>query len=218
MTVPTSDRRTTGRTVPGAAADLGALGALAGARALRIGLISDSHIPEARAGLWEQVFTAFAGVDCILHGGDIHVIEVIDQLSAIAPTFVARGNGDDGSGGRRRVADDDRLRDSWLLDLAGVRVGMTHDLPIPEYPPGLTVANAKQRIFGTSAIDVIVYGHSHVEAIDLLDGTLCVNPGSPTYPHNLQTQLGTVGFLDLRDGRATASLWQLTERGVEPKA
>lgn len=191
---------------------------LARAASLRVGLISDSHIPEARAGLWDQVFSVFAGVDCILHGGDIHVIEVIDQLSRIAPTFVARGNGDDGSGGRPRVADDDRLRESWLLDLAGVRVGMTHDLPIPEYPPGLTVATAKQRIFGTADIDVLVYGHSHVESIDVLDGSLCVNPGSPTYPHNLQTQLGTVGFLDIRDRRATASLWQLTDSGAEPIA
>jgi uncharacterized protein len=194
------------------------LGPLTRAATLRVGLISDSHIPEARARLWDQVFTVFDGVDCILHGGDIHVIEVIDQLSRIAPTFVARGNGDDGSGGRPRVADDDRLQESWLLDLGGVRVGITHDLPIPEYPPGLTVASAKTRIFGTSAIDVLVYGHSHVESIDVLDGSLCVNPGSPTYPHNRQTQLGTVGFLDIRDGRATASLWQLTESGAEPMA
>lgn len=215
MTGPTSDPAPAGGADPTAATDLDAL---ARASALRIGLISDSHIPEARARLWDQVFSVFADVDCILHGGDIHVIEVIDQLSTIAPTFAARGNGDDGSGGRPRVADDDRLRESWLLDLAGVRVGMTHDLPIPEYPPGLTVAKTKQRIFGTSAIDVIVYGHSHVEAIDVLDGTLCVNPGSPTYPHNLQTQLGTVGFLDIRDGRAAASLWRLTESGAEPMA
>ena len=41
---------------------------------MRIGLISDTHIPEARAELWPQVYAAFEGVDAILHGGDIHCL------------------------------------------------------------------------------------------------------------------------------------------------
>jgi putative phosphoesterase len=180
-------------------------------RTVRVGLISDTHIPEARAELWPQVFAAFEDVDVILHGGDIHDIVVLDQLAELAPVYSARGNGEDGSAGRPIAPDHHRLRYSWLLDLAGVRVGLTHDLPIPEYPPRLTVERWKQRRFATSAIDVLVYGDSHVEGIDVVDSTLCVNPGSPTYPHNLNTQLGTIGFLDI-DGRVVrASLWQLTE-------
>ena len=67
---------------------------------LRIGLISDTHIPEARAELWPQVFDVFAGVDAILHGGDIHELFVLDQLAELAPLWSARGNGEDGSAGR----------------------------------------------------------------------------------------------------------------------
>jgi hypothetical protein len=52
-----------------------------------------------------------------------------------------------------------------------------------------------------------------VERLDLIGPTMCVNPGSPTYPHNLNTQLGTLGFLEIEDGRARASLWQLTDDG-----
>jgi predicted phosphodiesterase len=55
-----------------------------------------------------------------------------------------------------------------------------------------------------------------VEAIDTINGCLCVNPGSPTYPRNLDTQLGTIGFLDIVDGKAEATIWQLTETGIEP--
>src|SRR3954451_20110308 len=94
---------------------------------LRVGLISDTHIPEARAELWPQVFDVFRGVDSILHGGDIHDLVVLDQLNELAPLWSARGNGEDGSAGRPVAPDDDRLRWSWLLDLAGVRVGLTHD-------------------------------------------------------------------------------------------
>jgi hypothetical protein len=189
---------------------------LADRTSLRIGLISDTHIPEARRELWPQVFDAFQGVDCILHAGDIHDLIVIDQLSDVAPTFAARGNGDDGSGGRAIQPFDDRLREAWLLNLGGLRVGMTHDLPIPEYPPNLTLERALKRYFGRTDLDVVIYGDTHVEAIDHLGGALCVNPGSPTYPRNLDTQLGTIGFLEISGGQAEATIWQLTDDGIEP--
>jgi putative phosphoesterase len=184
---------------------------------LRIGLISDTHIPEAAPRLWPQVFDAFRGVDCILHAGDIHDLIVIDQLSEIAPTYAARGNGDDGSGGRPIQPDDPRLREGWLLTLGGLLIGLTHDVPIPEYPPHLTLDRAMQRYFHRTDLDVLVYGDTHVEQIDRIRGTLCVNPGSPTYPHNLDTQMGTIGFLEIAAGKAEATIWQLTvDEGLRP--
>ena len=46
--------------------------------ALKIGLISDTHIPEARPTLWPQIYDAFADVDLIFHAGDIHELYVLD--------------------------------------------------------------------------------------------------------------------------------------------
>jgi hypothetical protein len=181
-----------------------------------IGLISDTHIPEARFELWPQVFDAFRGVDAILHAGDIHDLVVLDQLHDIAPIWAARGNGEDGSGGRPIQPGHPRLRESWVLELDGLVVGLTHDVPIPEYPPHLTLERAMQRYFRRTDLDVLIYGDTHVEAIDTIGDTLCVNPGSPTYPHNLDTQLGTIGFLEISGGRAEATIWQLTEEGIAP--
>jgi putative phosphoesterase len=183
---------------------------------LRIGLIADTHIPEARAELWQQAYDAFRGVDAILHAGDIYDLGVIDELERIAPVWAARGNGDDGSGGRPVVADDPRLRNSWTVELGGLLVGITHVMPVPEMPPHWTVATACERYFPERRPDVVVYGDTHVEAVDHVDGVLCVNPGSPTFPHNLSVQLGTIGFLEIRDGSASASIWRLTEEGHEP--
>jgi len=185
-------------------------------RIMRIGLVSDTHIPEARAELWPQVFDAFRGVDAILHAGDIHDLVVIDQLHQIAPTWAARGNGEEGSAGRPVQPDHPLLREAWTLEMGGLKVGLVHDVPIPEYPPHLTLERAMLRYFGTTDLDVLIYGDTHVEAIDTLNGVLCVNPGSPTYPRNLDTQLGTIGFLDITDGKAEATIWQLTESGIEP--
>ncbi len=183
---------------------------------MRIGLISDTHIPEARQELWPQVFEAFREVDLILHAGDIHELRVIDELNEVAPIYVARGNGDDGSGGRAVLPDDERLQEAWSLELGGMAIGVTHIVPIPEMPPHLTLARALERLFPERRPDVIIYGDTHVEAIDTVDGVLCVNPGSPTFPHNLNTQLGTIGFLEIEEGRANATIWQLTDEGIDP--
>src|SRR3990170_132192 len=143
-----------------------------------IGLISDTHIPESRHELWPQVFDAFRDVDAILHAGDIHDLIVLDQLSDIAPLWAARGNGEDGSGGRPVQPGHPRLREAWVLEFEGITLGMTHEIPIPEYPPHLTVERAMNRYFGRSDLDVLIYGDSHVEAIDTIGKTLCINPGS----------------------------------------
>src|SRR3989304_6377645 len=79
---------------------------------MRIGLISDTHIPEAGRDLWPQVYDAFLGgnpagprVDLILHAGDMHVTDVLDWLEERVgvPVLACRGNGDDGGGGRYPV-------------------------------------------------------------------------------------------------------------------
>ena len=183
---------------------------------MKIGLISDTHIPEAQGKLWPHVIELFEGVECILHAGDIHELSVIDDLSTIAPTYAARGNGDDGGAGRQIQPDDERLREHWLLDLNGFKIGLTHYVPMPEIPPSLTVSNWIQRIFPDEKLDVMIYGDTHVEQIDHIDGVLCVNPGSPTFPHNLNLQYGTIGILDLGGERPGAEIFQITETGMEP--
>lgn len=192
------------------------LGTASHAGPLRVGLISDTHIPEARHELWDEVFHALDGVDLVLHGGDLHELSVLHALAELAPVYAARGNGEDGSGGRPVTPDDPRLRESWLLELGGVRVGLTHDLPVPEVPPHLTVARWFERRFGTTEVDVCVFGHTHVETIEVVGGALCVNPGSPTYPRNLNTQLGTLGLMEIEAGVVRARVLQLTADGPVP--
>jgi predicted phosphodiesterase len=47
---------------------------------MRIGLLTDTHLPSTIRHLWDEVKTAFAGVDLILHGGDIVTPRVLDWL------------------------------------------------------------------------------------------------------------------------------------------
>ena len=183
---------------------------------MKIGLISDTHIPEAMPSLWPHLFDEFQGVDCILHAGDIHHLSVLDELEKIAPVFAARGNGDDGSGGRDVQPDDPRLKEAWLIERNGFRIGLTHYVPMPQIPPNHTIDQWKERLFPGEALDILIYGDTHVEQIDLIGETLCINPGSPTYPHNLSLQFGTIGFLHLGETKPQAEIRQLNEIGSEP--
>ena len=151
---------------------------------------------------------AFEGVDCILHAGDLHTLEIVDELNRLAPVYVAKGNGD---------ADihDARLQDLWNLDLGGVRIGMIHRFPSPDRKSGAIIAAFRDRHFGTSAPDVVIFGHTHMESLHVVDNVLYVNPGSPTLPRNRSLRLGTIGILDIAARSVTATIHQLTASGVE---
>ena len=57
----------------------------------RIGLVSDTHMPERCDALPASLCAALGGVDLLLHAGDVGELLVLDRLSAIAPVVaVAR--------------------------------------------------------------------------------------------------------------------------------
>ncbi|MBE3577897.1 MAG: metallophosphoesterase family protein [Limnochordales bacterium] len=61
---------------------------------MRIGVISDTHVPVRARALPGEVFRIFAGVDLILHAGDLVALDVLEELQATAPVLAVRGNVD----------------------------------------------------------------------------------------------------------------------------
>ncbi len=181
---------------------------------MRIGLISDTHIPTAGSDLWPQVYDALRGVDLIMHAGDLHDTVVLDWLEKLAPVLAVSGNGDYGGWQRTEPPTDARLRESRVLTLDGpegqpLRIGLVHDLPLPEAPPQRTLAGLMKHFFG-GPVNVIVRGSTHAAEITTVKGVLIVNPGSPTFPNHQRLRLGTVGYLEIEDGRVRPSILQLT--------
>jgi len=173
-----------------------------------IGLVSDTHIPEARSTVFDEMYEAFRDCDLILHGGDMHDVIVLDWLEEVAPVIAVRGNGDDGSSGRPVAPDDARLAHNQLIHVQGLKIGMTHSFPELPYTGSMPLDPAMERHWG-GPVDVLVAGDTHVPHVTLREGVLIVNSGSPTYPRNLQTQLGTVGFLRIHEGQPEAWIEQL---------
>ena len=178
---------------------------------MRIGLISDTHIPEACEHLPPTVFDAFRGVDAIMHAGDVYVNDVLDELARIAPVIAALGNGDEGlDGHRHKLAPDERVREAHLIEIDGIRIGLVHAIPTPDETSREVFERAMDRHFG-GVVDVVVQGHSHVEGVARFGSTLVVNPGSATLPRNLVDVPGTVAILEVAGGNVTAEIIQLGE-------
>ena len=175
---------------------------------MKIGLIADTHMPGSIEALWPQASAILAGADVILHAGDLHTLDIVDHLCEIAPTYVSRGNGDIG-------IEDDRLRDTWLLELAGIRIGLTHHFPSPARKPAAHLEKHLARQFPEQQPDILIYGHTHLEDVRSVEGTLYINPGSPTLPRNQSLRFGTLGVMEIEPDHVHTRIFQLTESGAE---
>ena len=163
---------------------------------MKIGLISDTHYPEAPISLPDSVLEVFTSneVEMILHAGDIYDPECLDWLEKVAPTLACEGNGD-----FFRKIKDPRIEPTRVISVEGFDIGLTHGLAIPEMPPKRTIESVMQNEFG-QPVDIIVFGDTHTEEVVQVKNVLCINPGSPTLPHNLDHITGTVGILELNAG------------------
>lgn len=155
---------------------------------VRIGLVADTHLPSVIRLLDElgpEPREFFSTVDLILHAGDVTAPSVIDWCEQFAPTLVAEGNND--------IFDHPGLRDSHVVEEAGWRIGLVHTLR-PESRP---VDHILDEHLDGERVDVLVSGDTHLEKLEMREGVLLVNPGSPTLPHHKEFRLGTVGLLEL---------------------
>ena len=158
----------------------------AGASRYVVGLISDTH-----GLLRPDVFTALAGVDLILHAGDVGGDAILDELAAIAPVHAVYGNTD--PAGHPRPAD--RIE----RDVGGVSIHVSHGHEVGSPTPA--------KLLAAYEADVIVYGHTHKGLISRQGERLVVNPGAAgARRFHL---LPSVALLRIHDGRADAELISL---------
>jgi putative phosphoesterase len=123
---------------------------------LKIGVISDTHNHfDAR------IPALFAGVNHILHGGDIGLPWVILELESLAPVTAVLGNNDEGLA----------FKETEIVELAQ-RKFLIHHIVDPHRP-----AEPLRRRIVNENPDVVVFGHSHRPFNEVLGSTLYFNPG-----------------------------------------
>jgi putative phosphoesterase len=165
---------------------------------MRIGLISDTHIPLNAEKLPLQLPSVFTGVELILHAGDIYLTSVLDELGVLAPVLAAYGDGDARIGTKMGV--DLRLKKSHTINVDGVYIGLVHEIRFP----GVSL----EKVFDCP-VDIVVRGHSHEASIETHQGVTVVNPGSATLPNHQLNKAGTVALLDIVRRKVNARIVQL---------
>ena len=169
---------------------------------MRIGLISDTHIPHIEKQVPAIVAEAFQGVDLILHAGDIYMTSVLDDLEKIAPVLAAMGDDDDEF---EDTVADKRVKDVHILELEGQTACLIHVQP-HNLKKLMRQSNSSS---GQDKIpDIIVSGHAHFPMVSRVDNTLYINPGSPTFVH-YRRGLGSVGILEIDAKGAEARILDL---------
>ena len=154
---------------------------------MRLGVISDTH------GLFDDsIASIFAGVDWIIHAGDIGKLEIISRLEEIAPVVAVEGNNDwFGAFPTERVE-----------EFAGQTVMIRHI-----FGELHQLEEKDKKLVEQLRPHVVVFGHSHRPYQEMLGQTMLFNPGSAG-PRRFKLPR-TVGLMTLEESRAEARIVSL---------
>jgi putative phosphoesterase len=150
---------------------------------MRIGVLSDTHIPVAARKIPDKVLSLLKGVDLILHAGDILELSALDELEKIAKTEAVRGNMD-----YPDVLES--LPSRKVLEIGRFKIGLIHGWG----PPQSLVERLKKEF---TKVDCVVFGHTHAPVAERVEGALFFNPGSPT--DRVFAPYNSLGFLEIND-------------------
>jgi putative phosphoesterase len=120
----------------------------------RLGIISDTH-----GLLRPQALAALAGVDLIIHAGDVGDPKILRQLERLAPVHAVRGNVDRGDW----AAD---LPLTRVVEVGDVTLYVLHELFCLDLDPA------------AAGLSAVIFGHSHRPHLEHKNGVLYLNPGS----------------------------------------
>jgi uncharacterized protein len=146
---------------------------------MRIGVVSDTH-----GLLRPEVLSALAGVEQILHLGDVGNPVILKALGELAPVHAIRGNID-------RSGPCSRLPETDVLLFEGHYLYLLHDLSTLHLNPA------------AARFSAVLYGHSHRPHSEHRRGVLYFNPGS-CGPRRFELPV-TLGLLTLEEGAEPAA-------------
>jgi len=132
-----------------------------------VAAISDTHLPRGARRLPEACLELVRAADLILHGGDFSTVAVLEELRALGPPVHAvHGN-----------ADEPELREllptELVVEAGGARLGLVH-------VPGPSAGREERLVRRFPGCDAVLYGHTHLPAVERHGGVWILNPGSPT--------------------------------------
>lgn len=185
-----------------------------------VGVVGDTHIPDRVRSLHPLLLPMLkaAGVQHILHTGDISIHAVLDELAQVAPVTAVRGNRDLLIGRLKMVAE---------IELGGASIALMHGhggwIPyLRDKYKYFRFGYRLERYLKTlhlngSRANVVTFGHTHFPEQIYQEGRLLFNPGSASFGCR-SGELPTFGLLRITPGpQVSAEIirlegWQIHKR------
>jgi len=188
---------------------------------LIVGVVADTHIPDRARELHPALCPALqaAGVQMILHAGDICSPLVLAQLGQLAPVQAVRGN--------RDWFFQPPLPKILQLDWEGVTIALVHGHgslwqyswdKVQYLLKGYQFYRYHNIVAGEAgSAQVIVFGHTHTPENRTVEGRLLLNPGYACHGVRRSVQ-PSFGILRIHEGAVQGEIhplegWRLSATG-----
>lgn len=162
---------------------------------VKIGVVSDTHIPVRGSELPSDLLSALKGCDLILHAGDLIDLPALEPLKKISKVEAVYGNMDLP---KVRIA----LKDKKILEVGEKKICLMHGYGRPD-----NLIEILKKEFLEQKPDIIVFGHSHVPMDEYIDGVLFFNPGSAT--DTIFAPYRSYGIIEINKGKIKATIHKL---------
>ena len=152
----------------------------------RIGVISDTHIPDRASDIPQAILDDFKNVDMVIHVGDLVELSVLKQLRAVCDNVVAVCGNMDSLEAR------DKLHEKEVIIVGKYKIGIMHGVG----HPGRLIELLTDK-FKDDKVDIIIFGHSHLPLNEKRGDILFFNPGSPT--DKIFSPFNSYGIIEVND-------------------
>jgi len=155
---------------------------------MKIGVVSDTHIPDRAKTMPQEMLDAFKTVDMVIHVGDLVDINILKKIKYACPDVRAVwGNMDN-------EKTKSELPEKAIIKIGKYKIGMIHG-----WGSGVNshLINIAKEVFKKDTIDIIIFGHSHTPYNETKDGILFFNPGSPT--DTVFAPYNSYGIIEIND-------------------
>lgn len=149
-----------------------------------IGVVSDTH-----GLLRPELLPALAGVEHILHCGDVGDAGILDELRGLAPVTAVRGNIDTHGACAQLPATE-------IAELGGRAFYLLHSIDELDLKPE------------AAGFAAVLFGHSHQPLVEMRRGVLYLNPGSAG-PKRFSLPIACARLTLAEDGSLSAEIVNL---------
>jgi len=153
---------------------------------MRIGVISDTHIPDKANAIPQKVLDEFKKVDMIIHAGDLVDLSVLEELKSTCKNVKAVWGNMDPQEARKVLSEKE------ILGVGKYKIGIMHGYGAPN-----RLVELLTEIFKNDDVDLIIFGHSHSPLNEKRGNILFFNPGSLT--DKIFAPYNSYGIIEIND-------------------